>query len=242
MSLLFLLALAIPTASAPHEWADPGDPVEVTYTTLPPVYNAVDGDNITMTLRGLVSSMGNHTLLTVTFAVFYTDFTTWWPSNPGWWNVTGDDFNVPLNPLTTTDVSLEQGQTFDVKFLLCLDPPDCTFTLWEDAKTVRFTVPTAEEFYLAVHPLTVPIQSLGIPVNITLGIIGLVILLIPLAIVTLTTGFPRNQELLPILMVGLSANIFLRFWPAVLIIFVGIFCGWMIMDFIPKGGAGDNSR
>ncbi len=87
------------------------------------------------------------------------------------------------------------------------------------------------------HPLAIHIQNLGVPVNITLAILGLIIIVIPLGVVTVIREFPKNQDLLPILIMGLSVNVFLRFWPPILIIFIGLLCGWMLADFIPKGGA-----
>ncbi|NIS80074.1 MAG: hypothetical protein GTO14_07670, partial [Anaerolineales bacterium] len=85
------------------------------------------------------------------------------------------------------------------------------------------------------HPLEDYIEALGMPVDIVLAIIGFIIVGAPLGIVTGLSRLPSNQELLPILLLGTSANIFLRFWPPATIIFVGLLCGWMLADFIPRG-------
>lgn len=229
-----MLAVALPgIVQAPHEWND-DDNYELMWETLTPEYIAVEDGGITTRLRGIVSSMGNHTGWSFVFLLYYESNGTSVRSVIPWYNITGESFRPPNQPLLTEDQTLIPGMNYTTKFAPCLAFQDCNLVFFAPSNTVYFTVPTIDEFFLIVHPLATSIQSLGLPVNVTLMILGFILLMIPLLLVT-GLGKVEKETILPLILIGISANSFLRLWPPVTVIFIGLLTGWMFVDSITGG-------
>lgn len=112
-----------------------------------------------------------------------------------------------------------------------------TFTTFSDGSVFLFTPDT--------HPLAVHLASLGVDVSLSLYLIGMA----PLAIASLFF-FYADRRIVPgrlfvPTVIIVSANIFLRFWPPFVAIFLFLFTGYLfVVPIIGKmqGGAEEEAE
>ncbi len=225
--LLSALLLSFPSAQAAHER-------DALYRPIDPIFTGLseDGGNIATLLQGEVSFMGNNSVL---------DWEMNYRESEGFFfillcsgQVSGIAYRQPATPIIVCSVDLNPGVQHDFDFSVWNEAEEGAHNT--DFTLIQFVTPTVDDpFGTTGHPLAPHIESLGIPVDITLAVIGLLIMAAPVLIVSILSREIGNDVFLPLILLSLSANTFLRFWPPVLVIFIGLLTGWMVVSVLTGG-------
>lgn len=97
-----------------------------------------------------------------------------------------------------------------------------SFTVMSDGELFLFTPGT--------HPLALGLIALGLDVSLSLFIIGMIpLIILSIFIFYANNGRANDNDLWVPFIVIVSANLFLRFWPAYLMVFLFLFVGWMLL-------------
>lgn len=226
---LFLLALALPTTAVAQVSVDP----PALWETLEPLPLDTSGPNITYELRGIVHNMGDNTVLNVSWIL------TQGVGEVGWRDVAGPENGTPSQPLQTFEIDLVPETEFLVYFIVNDNGGNiANMPKTSNGRLAFASLAVGDIIPFVVHPLEGPLNSLGLDVNISLGVIGIMLMAMPFAIITLLGKNVTNADLIPAFLMIASANVFLRFWPPIVLIFLALFAGY---TFMSRVGGKDNA-
>ncbi len=85
------------------------------------------------------------------------------------------------------------------------------------------------EFTPSTHPLALGLTQLGLQVDLSLFIIGIMPLAAISIVLYLADKRLKPERLFVPMVVIVSANIFLRFWPPIMAVFLFLFTGYLLM-------------
>lgn len=244
-----LFAALLPAVNA----QDPEAPI---WDVIEPRLTGVTSDgNLTYLLGAQIMSMGNSTNITVVvFVVAEADVIAslgYYPTSEqeildtiflmiwlGWPTYVAQNTTVnslPYTQPTPSNVTVNGILPPSTRFFqVTAIEQNRSGTNYEYVRATLFeTIDYDTAALITSHPLAPHIQSLGLPVTPTLALIGLIILLAPMLLVTRLSK--HDVSLLPLMLMGLTASAFLRFWPPITVIFVGLLAGWMVTKVLTGG-------
>lgn len=225
--------MLLPGGAFFFESAEAVFPAGLRYTTLRPTLLDTTGPtNITYLLRGTVDNMGNSTAGNFLFFVGTGPGPELFESEV---TVVGALFQTPEFPLVEFEVDLEPEATFVVQFLFNDSGVYIPAQSPGPSGVVVFETPAVgAPVIIEDHPLQLELAALGVPPVVGLFMIGVAILVLSLGVVVLA-GRGDDTDLFIVMSMAVSANVFLKFWPAIVGIFLWLFVGWVFVTRLTSG-------